>query len=81
MLALWRDFGFTLSILFVVVITVAFTVVFSASPQFGIMLLVLGLLTAFTEYFLRTDSEKDRPRPFKLQRTTRWIRFRRSTDS
>jgi hypothetical protein len=53
MRALWRDFGFTLSIFFVVVIAVGFAFILSASRQLVIALLVLGLFTAVAEHFLR----------------------------
>jgi hypothetical protein len=56
MRAFWRDFGFTLSIFFAVVIAVVFAFVFSASPQLVITLLILGLFTAVAEHFLRTGS-------------------------
>jgi hypothetical protein len=56
MRAFWQDFGFTLSIFFVVAIAVVFAFVFSASPQLILALLVLGLFTAVAEHFLRKGS-------------------------
>jgi hypothetical protein len=57
MRALWRDFGFTLSIFLAVAITVVFAIIFSASLQLVVTLLVLGLFTALAEHFLHTKGE------------------------
>jgi hypothetical protein len=56
MRAFWRDFGFTLSIFFVVVIAAVFAFVLSAPPQLVMALLVLGLFTAVAEHYLHTGS-------------------------
>jgi formate-dependent nitrite reductase membrane component NrfD len=56
--ALLTDYGFTISVLIALVITLMFAYVFEASQEQCATLVVLGILTAVAEYVLRSDSER-----------------------
>ena len=56
MRALLTDYGFTISVLIALVITLMFAYVFEASQELCATLVVLGILTAAAEYVLRSRS-------------------------
>ena len=59
MRALLTDYGFTISVLIALVITLMFAYVFEASQEQCATLVVLGILTAAAEYALRSRSERE----------------------
>jgi len=56
--ALLTDHGFTISVFIAVAITVRFAYVFEASQELCATLVLLGILTAATEYTFRSRSER-----------------------
>jgi hypothetical protein len=59
--ALLTNHGFTISVLVAVGITAVFALVFDASQQLVLTLLILGVFTAVMEYVLRSKTEREDP--------------------
>lgn len=59
MRSLFRNYGFTVSVLVAVATTALFVFVFGASPELVANLLALGFATALAEYFFRSSSKHE----------------------
>lgn len=59
MRSLFKNYGFTVSVLVAVATTALFAFVFGASPKLVANLLVLGIATALAEYFFRSSSKHE----------------------